>query len=188
MPDGLGSEMRSVETWRKQMSKKKIVLWSIGGVVAVAVAVGIANGGTAPSTSVGAAPADQFTTTTSQPIPALTATEVAAPPAKVAQYSPQVEAARDSAQRYIALKGFSRDGLIKQLSSDYADAYPKTIATEAVDSLGLDYDVQAARAARSYLELKSFSCAGLTSQLASSYADSFTKAQASVGAHQAGVC
>ena len=100
---------------------------------------------------------------------------------------PQQNAIR-SAKSYLDLKGFSRQGLIDQLSSDYGDRYPVSDATFAVDSLKVDWDAQAVRAAESYLSLKGFSCDGLIQQLSSSYGDKFTESQATYGAKQSGAC
>lgn len=93
-----------------------------------------------------------------------------------------------SAENYLAFKGFSRDGLIDQLSSEYGDKYDKQDATVAVDSLDVDWNEQAAKSAQSYLDLKGFSCQGLVEQLSSKHGDKFTKEQAQYGAKAAGVC
>jgi hypothetical protein len=93
-----------------------------------------------------------------------------------------------SAQSYLDFKGFSRQGLIDQLSSEYGDQFSVQDATAAVDSLNVDWNAQAVKAAQSYLEFKGFSCQGLIDQLSSPYGDQFTVDQASFGARQAGVC
>ncbi len=93
-----------------------------------------------------------------------------------------------SANSYLDFKGFSRNGLIDQLSSQYGDGYDVEDATIAVDSLTVDWDAQAARAAETYLEFKGFSCRGLIQQLSSEYGGKFTESQATFGAEQAGVC
>lgn len=93
-----------------------------------------------------------------------------------------------SANSYLEFKGFVRNGLIDQLSSQYADDYEVEDATIAVDSLTVDWDAQAVRAAETYLEFKGFSCRGLIQQLSSEYGDKFTESQAKFGAEQAGVC
>lgn len=108
----------------------------------------------------------------------------------VRQYSltvPQKNAVR-SAKNYLRLKGFSRSGLITQLSSNYGDSYDVADATVAVDSLDIDWNKQAVRAAKNYLSFKGFSCRGLIRQLSSSAGDRFTKSQATYGARQAGAC
>jgi len=50
---------------------------------------------------------------------------------------PQKNAVR-SAKQYLRMTGFSRDGLIEQLSSSAGDGYNVSDATVAVDSLNVD--------------------------------------------------
>ena len=100
---------------------------------------------------------------------------------------PQKNAVR-SAQSYLSFQGFSRAGLIEQLSSEYGDGYSRSDATVAVDSLTVDWNEQAARSARSYLDMMGFSCSGLIDQLSSSYGDKYTSDQARAGANAAGAC
>ena len=100
---------------------------------------------------------------------------------------PQSNAVR-SASQYLSMSGFSRKGLIDQLSSSYGDGYDKADATIAVDSLDVDWNEQAARSAAQYLEMSGFSCNGLIDQLSSSAGDKYTKDQATYGAKQAGAC
>ncbi|WP_205670217.1 Ltp family lipoprotein [Amycolatopsis sp. CFH S0078] len=99
-----------------------------------------------------------------------------------------MEQARGAAQSYLDMNGFSRAGLIQQLSSSAGDQYPKDVATQAVDSLNVDWNAQAVRAAQSYLNMDHFSCSGLIEQLSSSAGDQYTKAQASYGAHHTSAC
>lgn len=113
------------------------------------------------------------TTTTTVP-PTTTTT---APPE-----DPQVTNARRSAQSYLDIMGFSRQGLIDQLSSEYGDQYPVEVATAAVDSLNVDWNAEAVEKAQSYLEMMGFSHAGLVDQLSSEYGDQFTREQAEHGA------
>ena len=100
---------------------------------------------------------------------------------------PQKNAVR-SAQQYISVQGFSRNGLIEQLSSDYGDGYNVSDATVAVDSMNIDWNKQAVRSAKQYLSIQGFSCKGLIEQLSSSYGDKYTQSQATYGAKQAGAC
>ena len=100
---------------------------------------------------------------------------------------PQKNAVR-SAQQYLSFSGFSRGGLIQQLSSDYGDGYNVSDATVAVDSLNIDWNKQAVRSAKQYLSISGFSCKGLINQLSSSAGDKYTESQASYGARQAGAC
>lgn len=100
---------------------------------------------------------------------------------------PQKNAVR-SAQQYISIQGFSRIGLIEQLSSEYGDGYSVSDATVAVDSMNIDWNKQAVRSATQYLSILGFSCRGLIEQLSSSYGDKYTQNQATYGAKQAGAC
>lgn len=100
---------------------------------------------------------------------------------------PQKNAVR-SAKQYLSVQGFSRDGLIKQLSSDYGGSYEVSDATAAVDSLSVDWNKEAVRSATQYLSIQGFSCKGLIQQLSSSFGDGYTVSQASYGARQAGAC
>ena len=93
-----------------------------------------------------------------------------------------------SANSYLEVSGFSRVGLISQLSSEYGNGYDVRDATVAVDSLSVDWNTQAVRSANSYLEMSGFSCNSLIKQLSSEYADKYTQSQARYGAQQAGAC
>lgn len=100
---------------------------------------------------------------------------------------PQKNAVR-SAEQYISMTGFSRKGLIEQLSSDGGEGYEITDATIAVDTLNINWNEQAARTARNYLDMTGFSCNGLIEQLSSDGGEGYTVDQANYGAQQAGAC
>lgn len=100
---------------------------------------------------------------------------------------PQQNAAR-SAQQYLNVSGFSREGLIDQLSSDAGSGFAVSDATAAVDSLNIDWNEQAARSAKQYVEISGFSCKGLIEQLSSSAGSQYTVSEATYGAKQAGAC
>ena len=93
-----------------------------------------------------------------------------------------------SAKNYISIQGFSRDGLINQLSSDAGDGYNIDDATIAVDSMDIDFNEQAGKSAKNYISIQGFSCDGLINQLSSSAGDKYTKEQAEYGAKLAGAC
>lgn len=100
---------------------------------------------------------------------------------------PQKNAVR-SARQYLSISGFSREGLIEQLSSSAGDGYDVRDATVAVDSLAVDWNENAAKSAKQYLSISGFSCKGLIEQLSSSAGDKYTVAQATYGAQEAGAC
>ena len=105
----------------------------------------------------------------------------------VGLFGSKANAAR-SAQQYLDMTGFSRRGLIEQLSSDAGNGYSVADATAAVDSLMVDWNQQAARSAKQYLDMTGFSCSGLIEQLSSDAGSKYTKDQARYGAEQAGAC
>lgn len=146
----------------------------------VAAALAVSACGAEPVASDGSAPA------------AADAASPAADASAAADSGPRLTGPQRNAQRsarnYLSMKGFSRDGLIEQLSSEYGEGYDRADATVAVDSLDIDYNENAAKSARDYLELSGFSCNGLIEQLSSSYGDGYTQAQATYGAQQAGAC
>jgi hypothetical protein len=100
---------------------------------------------------------------------------------------PQNNAVR-SAKQYLHSQGFSRSGLIQQLSSDAGDGYKVADATVAVNSLNIDWNKEAVKSAKQYLSMQGFSCNGLIQQLSSSSGDGYTVNQATYGARQAGAC
>ena len=100
---------------------------------------------------------------------------------------PQQNAVR-SAEQYLEFSGFSRQGLIDQLSSEYGNQYAVEDATIAVDSLNSDWNEQAVRSAKSYLDASGFSCQGLIDQLSSEYGNQYTLEEATHGANSAGAC
>ena len=112
---------------------------------------------------------------------------IAAEAATDGMTNPQRNAYR-TANDYIAMSGFSREGLIDQLSSDAGEGYELADATVAVDALDADWNEQAARSARSYLEMSGFPCKGLIDPLSSSAGEKFSRSEAEYGAQQAGAC
>jgi len=100
---------------------------------------------------------------------------------------PQKNAVR-SAKQYLSMTGFSRAGLIGQLSSSAGEGYEVADATVAVDTLNIDWKEQAVRSAKQYLDMTGFSCKGLIQQLSSSAGEKYTVSQATYGAQQAGAC
>ena len=116
-----------------------------------------------------------------------TALFVAAPTWAGDLTGPQNNAVR-SAKQYLSISGFSRNGLINQLSSDAGDGFEVSDATVAVDSLNIDWNQEAVKSAKQYLSMMGFSCKGLIKQLSSNAGDKYTVDQATYGAKQAGGC
>jgi hypothetical protein len=133
----------------------------------------------APAEETTEAPAEEPTT---EEAPAEETTEEAPP-------EPELTAAQEnaieSAESYLEFGGFSRQGLIDQLSSEYGEGFKKKDAEFAVDYLDVNWKKEAVESAESYLESGSFSLDGLIEQLESEYGDQFTHAQAVYGAKRA---
>jgi hypothetical protein len=114
--------------------------------------------------------------TSAAPPAATTAGSASAPTLTTAQRN----AAR-SAENYLSAMPFSRPGLIKQLAFE---GYSVADATLAVDSITVDWMVQAERAAANYTGTMPFSRAGLIKQLKF---DGYTATQAAHGADSVGL-
>jgi hypothetical protein len=108
----------------------------------------------------------------------------AAPPPQEPDLTAGQENALNSAQDYIDLSGFSRAGLIRQLSSSAGEGFSKADATFAANHVGADWNAEAVEAAQEYLDFQSFSRSGLIEQLSSSAGDQFTPAQAQYAVDQ----
>jgi hypothetical protein len=91
---------------------------------------------------------------------------------------PQREAI-GSAENYLSMgSGFSRYGLIRQLSSSYGEGFSEALAVFAVNHIRVNWYQQAFLAAKGYLATSHFSRSGLIQQLTSRYGSGFTLAQA----------
>jgi hypothetical protein len=88
------------------------------------------------------------------------------------------ENALESAQSYVDMSGFSKKGLIQQLSSSAGEGFSKADATFAANHVDVNWKDEAAESAQSYLDTSSFSKDGLIEQLSSSAGEGFTLAQA----------
>lgn len=71
--------------------------------------------------------------------------------------------ARESAQNYINLMGFSQQGLIKQLEFE---KHPADAISYAIENIKVDWNEEAKESATNYLDTASFSAEGLRKQLA----------------------
>lgn len=100
-----------------------------------------------------APPVTEAPTTTAPPAPPTTK----APAESVSQKN-----AKRSADDYLDFQAFSRTGLINQLEFE---GFSTEDATYGVDSLGADWNEQAAKKAAEYLDFQSFSRSGLVNQL-----------------------
>lgn len=179
------------ERKKAESDKNKAGLWGCGGLIVIVLLIGMCSGSkTGPDTSstvpseVGASTAAAVSSEirSKQQIAAPVADEPASN-----LTGPQKNAVR-TAEQYLRMSGFSRAGLISQLSSDAGEGYELADATIAVDSLTVDWNEQAARSAEQYLNMSGFSCNGLIDQLSSGSGEQFSKSEARYGAQQAGAC
>ena len=124
--------------------------------------------------------------------PAAPATKAPAPqqaPAQPAGPAASQQQALTSAQGYLSDgQGFSRAGLIQQLSSSAGEGFSVADATWAVDHSGADWYQQAVISAKGYMsDGEGFSRQGLIDQLTSSAGEGFTYAQAVYAVNQVGL-
>lgn len=86
-----------------------------------------------------------------------------------------------SADDYLSMSGFSKEGLIEQLEFE---GYSKADAKFAIKALKPDWNAEAAESAKDYVDMSGFSRSGLIEQL---MFEGFTRAQAEYGADKAGL-
>lgn len=185
------------------VKRHKVVSGVVGGVLLLTMVGALSGGGddTSVSTVAGVEASRATTTPSSSPVgrtaesaptptPTPTPTKTKQPaPTKAAEpagTAAQMNALR-SAEDYLSFKGFSKAGLIDQLSSEYGDGYAKADAKWAVDHLDVNWNEQAVRVARDYLDMKGFSRKGLIDQLSSAYGEQFTVKQATYAADKLGL-
>jgi Host cell surface-exposed lipoprotein len=159
-----GAEQRKPRRWR----------WVVGGLVTALVLfviVGVALApapATAPSGGGGAV----SSSAAADSAPAMTKAQ---------------QQAVGAAQDYLSSTGFSKAGLVDQLTSQYGSQFSKADATFAVNHIAVDWNQQAVRVAKEYLAAMHFSRSGLIEQLTATYGGRFTKAQAVYAAGRVGL-
>lgn len=192
--------------------RRKIV---VGGVAAFVIlgGIGAAMGGSdtetkevnASPTSVSApatveqAAAEQATVAqapaTATQVVDTTTTEAPAPAPEPAPATPSLTSSQRNAVRagetYLDMMGMSKQGLIRQLSSDAGDGFSVEDATVAVNHIeqqgDVDWNEEAVQAGQTYLDMMGMSRSGLIQQLTSDAGDQFTLEQATYAADQLGV-
>jgi hypothetical protein len=169
--------------------KKTIIAGTFVAVAALSACAGGDSARTATDTPT--TPATTTTTTTNAPVPTTTAAPVIIPTTTEApvtpDYTPAQQNAIRSAESYLAMTGFSRAGLIEQLSSEYGEKFAMADSVFAVDNIVADWNAEAVESATSYMEISGFSRAGLIEQLSSEYGAGFTLEQATYAADQLGL-
>jgi hypothetical protein len=179
----LGRRLGWAKPWRWVAALAPVALFVI-----IIIAAGSGSSGDTPSAN--PAPSSPAAAA-NPPAPPPPAANPPAPPPRPAAKAPSETVsqknARESAESYLETGSFSRNGLIKQLSSQYGEGFSKADAIYAVVHINVNWNEQAAKAAKDYLDTGSFSRNGLIQQLSSRYGDSFTHAQAVYGVNQTGL-
>ncbi|MED5801232.1 Ltp family lipoprotein [Gordonia sp. Z-3] len=124
-----------------------------------------------------------------------TTTEAPAPAPEPAPATPSLTSSQRNAVRagetYLDMMGMSKQGLIRQLSSDAGDGFSVQDATVAVNHIeqqgDVDWNEEAVQAGQTYLDMMGMSRSGLIQQLTSDAGDQFTLEQATYAADQLGV-
>jgi hypothetical protein len=142
---------------------------------------GAAGSSTSPSAAVSSAPASVARSTSAavSSAPASPAQSTPAAPASPSMTGAQQQAV-DAAEGYLSEgQGFSKQGLLGQLTSSFGNGFGQADAEFAINYLKPNWDAQAVDAASGYLsEGQGFSQQGLVQQLTSSAGSGFTDAQA----------
>jgi hypothetical protein len=94
----------------------------------------------------------------------------------------------ESAKGYLAMgQGFSKAGLLNQLTSSAGEGFAVADANFAIRYLHPNWNAQAVESAKGYLAMGGFSRASLIQQLTSSSGEGFTKAQAEYAVAKVGL-
>jgi hypothetical protein len=94
------------------------------------------------------------------------------------------EQALESAQSYVDTMGFSKAGLLDQLTSSAGEGFSQADAQYAVDHVHADWNSEAVESAQAYMDMGGFSRASLIDQLEF---DKYTPAQAEYAANHVGL-
>jgi hypothetical protein len=161
---------------------------SVTALVITAIAVGAASGGSQPAVPLtpatpGISTSQPAVTPAAESSPAVTTPAPSTPAMTVAE-----QQAVESAQSYLDMgSGFSKQGLLGQLTSSYGEGFGKADAEFAISYLHPDWNAQAVESAQGYVQMGGFSRAGLLDQLTSSYGEGFTQAQAEYAVNKVGL-
>jgi hypothetical protein len=93
----------------------------------------------------------------------------------------------EAAQQYVDSMGFSKAGLMQQLTSKSGSQFSKEDAKYAIKHIDVNWNDEAAEAAQSYLDTMAFSRNELIEQLTSKAGSQFTRKQAEYGAKKVGL-
>jgi hypothetical protein len=170
-------------------SRRPVCVIALILAAAVGIGCGVGAPGDTPTTPPYATTSPTPSRTAASPLPSKTSQSPTPDPKPstpdvppvIEKVSIEQENAARSAESYLSFTSFSRSGLIKQLKHE---GFSTKAATAAVDSLNVDWMVQAEKTAQDYLEVTSFSRSSLIRQLKS---EGFTDAQAKHGVSKTGL-
>ena len=155
--------------------------WIIGGIVALALIGAVAGGSGEDKTSQPSNAVENLSTDDDKATEKVDKSEPDPDPAEPEMTSGQ-ENAVESAQSYVDMTGFSKKGLIQQLSSSAGEGFSKADAVFAANHVDVNWNDEAVESAQSYLDMSGFSKDALIEQLSSSAGEGFTPAQAQYAA------
>ncbi len=155
------------------------------------VAIAIAGGSSTTTSSEQATTGSSSTSSAPAAQPASTPAKAATPQEEpVAKEEPEMTSAQEnaleSAHSYVDMSGFSKKGLINQLSSSAGEGFSKADAKFAANNVGADWKQEALESAQSYIDMSGFSKQGLIEQLSSSTGEGFTRAEATYAVNNVG--
>jgi len=183
---------------KKKHTARNVTLAVCGGVVGLFIVVGVigaalgGNKGTGSSSGSGSSNSSGSSLSSQSPaavvqssVPAAVQSSAPPPP----QYSASQQQAIDSAEGYLTSgQGFSYNGLLQQLTSQYGEGFSMPDATFALNHIRVNWEQQAAISAKGYMSSgQGYSCSGLLQQLTSSYGEGFTHHQAEYGVKSVGL-
>jgi hypothetical protein len=174
---------------RKRPGKRGAIILAVGAIAFLAIVIVAtsgsgSNGTAAGSSSVSAAVPSSSSAVAQAPATAQPTTQAPTTPSMTASQQQAV----DSAQSYLSEgQGFSKQGLMEQLTSSAGEGFTESQAEYAISYLHPDWNAQAVDSAKGYLQLGGFSRASLIQQLTSSAGEGFTEAQAEYAVNKVGM-
>jgi hypothetical protein len=169
---------------------KRFLLWGVAIVIVLGIIGAIAGGGGSSKNAGSSGSSNPAPSSTASPASTSPSSSTTTPPTSSAPQETESEKqAVTSAKSYLGLgTGFSRHGLIQQLTSKAGSGFPHKDAVYAINALHINWNKEAVLAAKSYLKLGTgFSRSGLIQQLQSKSGSGFTHAQAVYAANKVGL-
>ena len=180
--DSITTSPQAPKPPKRHRVRNTVLIISTAGIAAI-IGASAAGGSTpAASTPAASSPPASSAPWDSNTLAPSASSAPAAPAPTVAQ-----EQALDAAKSYLDMGGFSKAGLIEQLTSSAGEGFEMADARWAVRHAHADWNEQAVESAKSYLDMGGFSRESLIEQLTSSAGEQFTLAQATYAADQVGL-